>query len=231
MIELQECTDTISKSGVVGFDVEWQPTFGAQTARAAILQIATINEAYVIDILSLRENEKLQADQGEKFVQQVFANPNLLKLGFSMKEDLTVLSRSLPGFENIIKSMRKWIDLHSLWSNVQSCSPSLFPQQESKNFKAKGLSGLAKLTLGLPLDKKEQFSNWERRPLRPSQLTYAALDAHCLVEIYNDLQQRSEAIGVDWWQLMGKSSPNLNPKPSQGRIKGQISGVSTSPQS
>lgn len=46
-----------------------------------------------------------------------------------MKEDLTVLSRSLPGFENIIKSMRKWIDLHSLWSNVQSCSPSLFPQQ------------------------------------------------------------------------------------------------------
>jgi len=45
---------------------------------------------------------------------------------------------------------------------------------------------------------------------------FIALDAHCLVEIYNDLQQRSEAIGVDWWQLMGKSSPNLNPKPSQG---------------
>ena len=37
----------------------------------------------------------------------------------------------------------------------------------------KGLSGLTKLTLGLPLDKKEQFSDWERRPLRRSQLTYA----------------------------------------------------------
>ena len=147
----------------------------------------------------MRENEKLQTRQGETFVQQVFANPNILKLGFSMKGDLDVLSRSLPGLQNITKSMRKWVDLHSLWSNIQNCNPPLLPKQgrrvfkkvidvivsfsimsncqlanlESKNDGAKGLSGLAKLTLGLPLDKKEQFSDWERRPLRPSQLTYA----------------------------------------------------------
>merc|ERR1712071_709237 len=99
--QLRQCADVISKSNVVGFDVEWQPTFGAQTARAAVLQIATADEAFLIDILSLREKEKLAAHQGEAFVQQVFANPNVLKLGFSMKEDLNVLSRSLPGFENI----------------------------------------------------------------------------------------------------------------------------------
>ena len=44
-----------------------------------------------------------------------------------------------------------------------------------------------------------------------------ALDAHCLVEIYNFLQKRSEAIGVDWWQLLEKSIPNLNSKPSRGK--------------
>jgi len=221
-IELQECANNISKSNVIGFDVEWQPTFGAQIARAAVLQIATGDEAYLIDILSLRENEKLETHQGETFVQQVFANPNVLKLGFSMKEDLNVLSRSLSGFENITKSMRKWIDLHSLWGNIQRCYPVLLPKQEPKNEGAKGLSGLAKLTLGLPLDKKEQFSDWERRPLRPSQLTYAALDAHCLVEIYNVLQRRSEKIGVDWWQLLEKSTPNLNSKPSRGRGRGRF---------
>ena len=29
----------MNQSNVVGFDVEWQPTFGAQTARAAVLQV------------------------------------------------------------------------------------------------------------------------------------------------------------------------------------------------
>lgn len=39
----------------------------------------------------------------------------------------------------------------------------------------KGLSGLVKLLLGLPLDKKEQFSDWQKRPLRTSQLIYAGI--------------------------------------------------------
>ena len=39
----------------------------------------------------------------------------------------------------------------------------------------KGLSGLVKQLLGLPLDKKEQFSDWQKRPLRRSQLIYAGI--------------------------------------------------------
>ena len=38
---------------------------------------------------------------------------------------------------------------------------------------AKGLSELVRHCLGRPLDKREQFSDWERRPLRPTQLAYA----------------------------------------------------------
>ena len=39
----------------------------------------------------------------------------------------------------------------------------------------KGLSGLVKRYLGKPLDKSEQVSDWERRPLRQAQILYAGI--------------------------------------------------------
>jgi len=39
----------------------------------------------------------------------------------------------------------------------------------------KGLSDLVKLCLGRPLDKAQQMSDWERRPLRRQQLVYAGI--------------------------------------------------------
>ncbi|CAI7793355.1 unnamed protein product [Closterium sp. NIES-54] len=48
---------------------------------------------------------------------------------------------------------------------------------------ASGLSGLAQVLLGAPLDKDLQCSDWEQRPLSRHQLHYAAADALCLIHM------------------------------------------------
>ena len=49
-----------------------------------------------------------------------------------------------------------------------------------------GLSGLAEVVLGRPLNKRTRMSDWEQRPLSQAQLHYAALDAACLVRLVGD---------------------------------------------
>lgn len=122
------------KATTVGIDVEWQPTFGSQTARAAVLQIATHESIFLVDIFSLREIEKISLDQSRQLIKQVFDNPHLLKLGFGMKEDLQVLSRSFPGLHDISKSIKNFLDLRILWSTVQSRYPSLLPSAQGDVF-------------------------------------------------------------------------------------------------
>lgn len=62
--------------------------------------------------------------------------------------------------------------------------------------KDKGLSELVRLCFGKRLDKSEQCSNWERRPLRDAQRFYAATDAYCLLDLYrfirDELRQSSD---------------------------------------
>ena len=47
------------------------------------------------------------------------------------------------------------------------------------------------------LCKFEQISNWERRPLRLSQMHYAALDAHILIQIFQQQHYEVRRAGYD----------------------------------
>jgi len=55
-----------------------------------------------------------------------------------------------------------------------------------------GLKTMAKIKLGIDIPKEEQDSNWVLRPLRESQLKYAARDAALLLPLLRELADEAE---------------------------------------
>jgi len=55
-----------------------------------------------------------------------------------------------------------------------------------------GLKTLARLKLGVEIPKEEQDSNWMLRPLRPSQISYAARDAALLLPLLRRLADEAK---------------------------------------
>lgn len=68
--------------------------------------------------------------------------------------------------------------------------------------------------MGRPLDKSNQFSNWENRPLRNEQIAYAALDAYCLLEIYDIVQNQCERNQIEFNDLVHSFMVDQNKKKS-----------------
>ncbi|ULU07688.1 hypothetical protein L3Y34_019001 [Caenorhabditis briggsae] len=71
----------------------------------------------------------------------------------------------------------------------------------------KGLSYLCEKFLGKPLDKTEQCSVWDRRPLRNLQLRYAAMDAYCMLMLYDKCSEVFSKMGFEVKEFLDKQSP------------------------
>jgi ribonuclease D len=62
-----------------------------------------------------------------------------------------------------------------------------------------GYSNLAKLLLGIELEKGETRSDWLSRPLSAAQIHYAVLDVVFLPKIYHLLQTQLQSMGRTLW--------------------------------
>ena len=170
--------DTISKlseqfskyfqyTKIIGIDSEWKQQFYARNREfCSIIQMANFEERNIIilDMLKLNK-EKEFIDIFSKY----FSNKTFV--GFSF--DASDLEHFSNGIQNVFKKANI-IDLVDLY------------QYKYLN-KAQGLKNMCKEILGINICKYEQCSFWENRPLKQSQLHYAAVDAFVCVSLYKKI--------------------------------------------
>ncbi|KAB0792502.1 hypothetical protein PPYR_14461 [Photinus pyralis] len=172
----------LQDTSVVGLDCEWKPSFGVNSSELSLLQIATRHSVFLLDVIKIGNSFP---HLWKKLNEVLFSNCDIMKLGFNFSADICMIKRALPhlGFIHELG----FLDLLSLWKHLDKSNKITLPYA---GIASGGLSlnVLVHLCCGKPLDKSDQFSNWENRPLRNSQLLYAALDAYCLIEVYDMLK-------------------------------------------
>ncbi|MDP3371880.1 MAG: hypothetical protein Q8S21_03200 [Candidatus Paracaedibacteraceae bacterium] len=122
-----------------------------------LIQIGIPNVAiFVIDCKAINDWSQLVS---------LLQNPNIIKVFHSARQDL----------EGLLKLFN-------------ALPLSIFDIQIAAAFlgfgHSIGLGDLVEQLLGESMDKSEQHSNWETRPLRSAQIAYAAMDVHYLIKLY-----------------------------------------------
>ena len=83
--EAEAIFDQLERQSVVGFDTESKPCFTrGETAEVALIQISTLEDAYLIRVNKTDFTPRLKA---------FLANPNILKVGLSLRDDYKVMRR------------------------------------------------------------------------------------------------------------------------------------------
>ena len=146
---------------VLGFDTETRPSFAkGKINRVALLQLATANDAYLFRLCKMDMPKNLL---------ELLVDPNILKIGAAIKNDIDVLRRSVKmkpcGFVDLQNLMHKF---------------------DVKNI---GLAKMAGIILGIRISKSQQLSNWENHELTPAQQRYAATDAWICHMIYEKIKE------------------------------------------
>ncbi|KAM7093559.1 exonuclease mut-7 homolog isoform 2-T2 [Molossus nigricans] len=168
---------------VVGMDLEWRPSFcPGGRPQASLMQVAVEGRVFLLDLPALSRPAGGRTSQAfSRLVSRLLSDPSITKLGYGMAGDLKSLGASCPALAQAQKQLQGGLDLLRVHRQIRADMPA--PRVDGAQG-TRGLSLLVQQVLGKPLDKTQQLSNWDRRPLREEQLLYAAADAYCLLEVY-----------------------------------------------
>ncbi|CAJ0941558.1 unnamed protein product [Ranitomeya imitator] len=231
--ELSGCRVMVLKDGqIVGVDMEWRPSFGGLgKPNVSLIQLAVKDEVFLLDVLQgnlLQSCDSGGSSELVTFMKDCFLLPKLrnwvreliMVSGYGMVGDFQSLDATDAGFQGL--ELHNVVDLCEVHKQIQrNCSRPRgssepvdvledSPGNASIRPPEKGLSLLVKDVLGKPLDKKEQLSNWDKRPLREDQIVYAASDAYCLLDVFETLCHTPDKFGLkpNFYEFpKGKVSP------------------------
>ncbi|CAL8406015.1 unnamed protein product [Arctogadus glacialis] len=183
--DLQQCRELVFKEGgTVGVDMEWRAGFGCVVPqRVALIQLAVLDQVFIVDMCSAG---LWQHPSTLDFMKSFLCDTKVRKLGYDLGGDLKYLQTTWSLPEPL--KMARVLDLHSVHQEIK--------RLKVKRTAEKGLSQLVQHVLGKPLDKREQLSYWERRPLHQSQIRYAATDAFCLLEVFSAVGREPSRYGL-----------------------------------
>lgn len=178
--EAERAVEILRRSPILGIDTETRPTFKKGVShKVALLQVA--NEQLCF-LFRMNEIGFLPC------MANLLADPNVLKVGLSLKDDFLMLKRRDTNFQpggyidlqNYVKQMGiEDMSLQKLYANV-------FHKRISKN---------------------AQLSNWEADILTDAQKVYAATDAYTCIQLYKELERLKKS---NEYELVG-AKPKTEP--------------------
>lgn len=154
----------LRKHDYVGFDTESRPAFvKGQKFPISLTQLATEDEAFLI---------RNKYTGWPPALIDFLSDPSTLKIGVGIRDDL-----------------------HSMRANIKTTwEPEGFVELNNVvkdlGVISQGIRKLSGLILGFRISKSAQTSNWEREVLNEKQIRYAATDAWCCFQIYDELMTR-----------------------------------------
>ena len=140
-------------------------------AKLCLIQLATEDEVVIVDPLAVRDLSPLKG---------LFANPGITKLFHAASQDLEILYHELGMLPAPIFDTQVAATLLGYGQQI-------------------GYSSLVHGVCGVTLAKTESFTDWSRRPLTPSQITYAEEDVIYLPKMYRAMTAKLERQGRLHW--------------------------------
>ncbi len=147
----------------IGFDTETRPSFRKNTVNPlSLIQIATEKDAYLFQLNKIKDKTK---------ILEYLNRNDITKIGSGISDDLKKIEELFKfqiekdSFIDIQKIVKKF---HLPKSNLKFLSAYFLNKR---------------------IIKSSQTSNWDKHPLTPKQMLYAATDAWICLKIYQKIQE------------------------------------------